>query len=407
MDKAPNLKNDTRGYGQSNSQVSVSSESGQNRAREENRDWTEVESKKPDLEAVISIAERCMTEPVTPTTKRGTSKFGITQSSPKSKVDASLPDQTESPVTSRATFTSQSNRADSFERWVSDSVDNVNMEANMMGPALAVSYPGDLKFETLLGSFFDNGDPKRDSKKALVLLPSDKSPLSPKNRSLSNKSTEIDATRLEHGQDDGESNAADLASESEVIDEACEINMRGALDTAMNVVKNLLLQELLEYSLPEARNALPLSADGVDASDSSNSSSQGSSKTSAACSNVSSQCSDLQTAQNLKRMRGSGRDLDNDGDESDEDGRPKKKNGKTPPARIPHRRLKCPFYQRDPDRYTKAACRGEGFTDMAKLKDRTQTPGTNSMSRHLLTPYHDLKTSSVCIRSRRDVRDAA
>ncbi|KAF2655393.1 hypothetical protein K491DRAFT_630282 [Lophiostoma macrostomum CBS 122681] len=34
-----------------------------------------------------------------------------------------------------------------------------------------------------------------------------------------------------------------------------------------------------------------------------------------------------------------------------------------------HQRLKCPFYQRDPEKHTRGSCRGVGFADLGKLKD--------------------------------------
>src|SRR4051812_39180488 len=52
----------------------------------------------------------------------------------------------------------------------------------------------------------------------------------------------------------------------------------------------------------------------------------------------------------------------------DEDRRPSKQNDRGPQDGFPRRRLKCPFYQRQPEKYARAACRGEGFADMAKLK---------------------------------------
>ena len=74
-----------------------------------------------------------------------------------------------------------------------------------------------------------------------------------------------------------------------------------------------------------------------------------------------------------KRVRGGGKDPRDDDDDSDDEEDP----GKRPPSRkdisdlfgMPFRRLKCPFYQRQPERYSRAACRGPGFSDMAKLKD--------------------------------------
>ncbi|KAF2655125.1 hypothetical protein K491DRAFT_436831 [Lophiostoma macrostomum CBS 122681] len=211
--------------------------------------------------------------------------------------------------------------------------------------------------------------------KRLVLLPSHKVPSSLKKQRLSSRSTETGSgTRLDDDQDEGDGSVADSSRES---GEECQVSMQSALDTAMNVVKNLLLQELLDFSIPEARKALPAPVDGTDASGSSNASSRGSSNRSYASS---SPTSNAHAPQRRKRMRESGRDPDDDGDDdSDGDDRPKKKNDKTPPGRIPQRRLKCPFYQREPEKYTKAACKGEGFADMAKLKDHIKRVHTQPL----------------------------
>ncbi|KAH7136032.1 hypothetical protein B0J11DRAFT_565277 [Dendryphion nanum] len=53
--------------------------------------------------------------------------------------------------------------------------------------------------------------------------------------------------------------------------------------------------------------------------------------------------------------------------ESDEDEEEHPRNKKRKPAMHQIRRLKCPFYQREPEAFSGAACRGEGFADMAKL----------------------------------------
>lgn len=137
----------------------------------------------------------------------------------------------------------------------------------------------------------------------------------------------------------------------------CDVDVQKALDSAMNVVKGLMLQKLVGHALSEA----------MDATGSSVTSSRGSGGANAVFPSPSSQ----KTTRNNggKRARGGGRDPDDDGgDDSDEDdnNRPKKKDSA---HRAPQRRLKCPFYQRQPEKYTKAACRGEGFTEMGKLKD--------------------------------------
>jgi hypothetical protein len=155
----------------------------------------------------------------------------------------------------------------------------------------------------------------------------------------------------------------ETGEESDGASEKCEAGVKSALDTAMNVVKSLLLRELLDCALPQA-------TDTPEELGSSGSGSHTGSASSAASSSHSSRTSGSQTPQRRKRTRSNGRDPgDEDGDDSEDDDRPKKKNEKGSPDRLPHRRLKCPFYQRQPEKYKKAACRGEGFVDMAKLKD--------------------------------------
>jgi hypothetical protein len=163
----------------------------------------------------------------------------------------------------------------------------------------------------------------------------------------------------------------EAAGESDEASEEYEVNVKSALDTAMNVVKNLLLRELLDYALPDAIDALEGS-----------SSSRSGGASSSASSSLSSSTSNFQTPQRRKRLRGNGRnpgDGDGDGNDSDDDDRPKKKSEKGSADRFPQRRLKCPFYQRQPEKYTKAACRGEGFADMAKLKDHIKRVHTQPL----------------------------
>lgn len=172
-------------------------------------------------------------------------------------------------------------------------------------------------------------------------------------------------------EEDEDHSFVEAAGESDEASEECEVNVKSALDTAMNVVKNLLLRELLDYALPDATDAL-------EGSSPSRSGGAGSS----ASSSLSSSTSNSQTPQRRKRLRGNGRDPgdgDGDGDDSDDDDRPKKKSEKGSADRLPQRRLKCPFYQRQPEKYTKAACRGEGFADMAKLKDHIKRVHTQPL----------------------------
>lgn len=171
-------------------------------------------------------------------------------------------------------------------------------------------------------------------------------------------------------EDHGIGEMDDTSSEAS---EEIEVGIKCALDTAMNVVKALLLRELLDYALPEAKAAL-------EGSGSSSSGSSGGCANRSSSSNLSSRTSDSQRIQRRKRTRESGRDPgDGDGDDSDSDDRPKKKNERGSPDRPPHRRLKCPFYQREPEKYTKAACRGQGFADMAKLKDHIKRVHTQPL----------------------------
>jgi hypothetical protein len=128
----------------------------------------------------------------------------------------------------------------------------------------------------------------------------------------------------------------------------------------MGVIKSLLLAELLEYALCEA-------SDAPQEPGSSSSGSQPESVNNPASSNLSPCRTVFHNLQRKKRTRHNGRDPDDgSGSSSDNDDRPKKKPDRSPPD---CRRLKCPFYQRQPEMYTKAACRGAGFVDMAKLKD--------------------------------------
>jgi hypothetical protein len=160
--------------------------------------------------------------------------------------------------------------------------------------------------------------------------------------------------------------------ESEEALEECEVHVEGALSSAMNVVKNLLLRELLDYTFPDATDAVHRPG----------ASTSGGTGSSASSSLASSSGRDSQTPQRSKRSRGDGRDPgdgDGDGDNSDDEHRPKKKGGRGVGDQFPQRRLKCPFYQRQPEKYTKAACRGTGFADMAKLKDHIKRVHTQPL----------------------------
>lgn len=75
-----------------------------------------------------------------------------------------------------------------------------------------------------------------------------------------------------------------------------------------------------------------------------------------------------------KKSRHKRRKIDEkDGDEDDcsdtDSGRRRKSNEKPNPGDSPQaKRLKCPYYQRCPEECRLASCRGQGFTEMAKLK---------------------------------------
>jgi hypothetical protein len=193
--------------------------------------------------------------------------------------------------------------------------------------------------------------------------------------------------------------------------EDCEVHVDDALSSAMGVVKHLLLRELLDHTLLDATDAFggtnTFTSDGTGSSTS----------RSFASSSVSSQ-----TPAKGKRSRGDGRnpsdgdgDGNGDGDHSDDedDGRPKKRGGRGFPDRFPQRRLKCPFYQRHPDKYTKAACRGSGFVDMAKLKDHIKRVHTQPLrcSRCWLEMESDdaysehLQQESICKKATEPLED--
>ncbi|KAF2638696.1 hypothetical protein P280DRAFT_520141 [Massarina eburnea CBS 473.64] len=139
----------------------------------------------------------------------------------------------------------------------------------------------------------------------------------------------------------------------------------GILDSALLEVKDMLLRGLVDYAAFE---------EATDALDGSKKRTRHS--TSASSSTVSNRPPQ-------KRLRGGDRDPsdgsgdDHDGDDHDDNDRAKK-DGR-PSSFSLLRRLKCPFYQREPDKYSRAACRGEGFADMAKLKDHIKRVHTQSL----------------------------
>ncbi|KAF1977876.1 hypothetical protein BU23DRAFT_596186 [Bimuria novae-zelandiae CBS 107.79] len=147
---------------------------------------------------------------------------------------------------------------------------------------------------------------------------------------------------------------------SDAIDEiSCNgVIIETALRSALDVVKGLILQKVLGSA-------------SLEATDTPGGSGPASGSRSASSISKSRQGSGSRNNNNIKRARGGGGsdpgDEDDDlGEDEDDDDRSKKK---SPFNRIPQRRLKCPFYQRDPEKYTENACSGKGFTEMAKLKD--------------------------------------
>ncbi|KAF2183096.1 hypothetical protein K469DRAFT_751693 [Zopfia rhizophila CBS 207.26] len=162
---------------------------------------------------------------------------------------------------------------------------------------------------------------------------------------------------------DTDTESAELQSEAN--------NPEGLLSAAILRVKTLVLHDLLEYTIPEFTDALECSG--------TSNTQPGQSRNQIGITSSSQQTSEQPRRQ--KRSRGNGRDPGDGSDESgdDEDKRPSKRNDRGPPDGLPRRRLKCPFYQRQPEKYARAACRGEGFADMAKLKDHIKRVHTQPL----------------------------
>jgi len=168
----------------------------------------------------------------------------------------------------------------------------------------------------------------------------------------------------------------EMRREDDESSEDDENHAKSTLNTAMNGITTLLVQELLDYALLE----------DTDAQDGTGSSSSGSSVGGVPGDPTDSSppagASTSQTRRRMKRMRGSEQnsgDGNGDGDDSDDDGRPKKTNKTDISGQVSQRRLKCPFFQRQPEKYRKAACRGEGFVDMEKLKDHIKRVHTQPL----------------------------
>ncbi|OCK74158.1 hypothetical protein K432DRAFT_410093 [Lepidopterella palustris CBS 459.81] len=129
----------------------------------------------------------------------------------------------------------------------------------------------------------------------------------------------------------------DLESDDEL--QSYQDDIERILGAAILGVKKILVQELSNCALLEA-------------TDNSGYSNTQSSSPRSQDSPVSSSSKAPHQPQRRKRARGDDRDPGDGGNESDddEDDRPKKKNENPSPDRLPHRRLKCPFYQRQPEK---------------------------------------------------------
>jgi hypothetical protein len=252
--------------------------------------------------------------------------------------------------------------------------------------------------------------PMKDITKQLILLPRLDATNAPPVRlstSLDTRSNAIESNDSISGaieEENGSASSGNSADESDETIEDCEVHIDDALNSAMNVVKNLLVRELLQTTLPDA----------MDASGGTNASSSGSGGSSTSQSLASSSVNS-QTPPKGKRSRGGGRDpSDGDGDNSDnDDDRPKKKGGQDFPDCFPRRRLKCPFYQQHPEKYNKAACRGLGFVEMGKLKDHIKRVHTQPLrcSRCWLEMKSDeaysehLQQESICEKASEPLED--
>lgn len=134
--------------------------------------------------------------------------------------------------------------------------------------------------------------------------------------------------------------------------------MESLLHETLVGMKNLSLWGLMDHAHAQAQHAAG------------NLSSGQSTKQAGSKSPDSSSSQPSELPRRLKRSRDGGRDPGDRGDDSDDndDDHPRKRNERSGPNKGLNRRLKCPFYQREPEKYSKASCRGEGFADMAKLK---------------------------------------
>ncbi|ORX97596.1 hypothetical protein BCR34DRAFT_607200 [Clohesyomyces aquaticus] len=138
------------------------------------------------------------------------------------------------------------------------------------------------------------------------------------------------------------------------------------LFSAFSKIKHKLIRRLSDSTKASpdqnSRNIRSRTAQGH-----STSSSQGSSAQNQACENSSSQNG---TQKRGRRTATSSDEANNDDSEDGGEERRRKRPMRSFARKDSSpKRLKCPFYQRDPMKHTRNACRGAGFADMAKLKD--------------------------------------
>ncbi|OAK97496.1 hypothetical protein IQ06DRAFT_350246 [Phaeosphaeriaceae sp. SRC1lsM3a] len=158
--------------------------------------------------------------------------------------------------------------------------------------------------------------------------------------------------------------SVDTVHDSDEASDLCNVDVDTALQSAMSVVKNLLLRQLMDCTSSYAMDSLNETNIATSSkADRSSISSSGSSTTN-------SHTTSAGKRTRKRERRPSGEDGDDDDEEEDEDDRPKKRsdgdfNGR---SSVPHMRLKCPFYQRQPEKYTKSACSHSEYPDMPRLK---------------------------------------
>ncbi|KAF2106188.1 hypothetical protein BDV96DRAFT_337079 [Lophiotrema nucula] len=82
-----------------------------------------------------------------------------------------------------------------------------------------------------------------------------------------------------------------------------------------------------------------------------------------------------------KRERDGDKYPDDDDDDSEDDDRRRNKKGKGPEGKGSHLGLRCPFYLRDPEKYSKiqACSNGKGFADMARLRHHLKRDHTQPL----------------------------